>query len=138
MLELDISLFGVFALVGILMVVLNRIYFKPIDQVMEERENKIETESTGIDTNMREIQEKTQHIEMVLKNAQKDSRKIKEELIKKGEEVREQVIINARKNSKEMIAARMKQLDEEIMIAEEKLEQEISVFSNKIKEIFIS
>jgi F-type H+-transporting ATPase subunit b len=138
MLELDISLFGVFALVAILLFVLNRVYFKPVGQVMEERENKIETENAGIDTNMREIEEKTQHIETVLKDAQKDSRKIKEELIKKGEEVREQVIINARENSKEMLAARMKQLDEEIMMAEKKLEQEISVFSNKIKEIFMS
>ena len=138
MLELDISLFGVFALVGILLFVLNRVYFKPVGQVMEERESKIETENTGIDTNMREIEEKAQHIETVLKDAQKDSRKIKEELIKKGEEVREQVIINARENSKEMLAARMKQLDEEIKMAEKKLEQEISVFSNKIKEVFMS
>ena len=138
MLELDISLFGVFALAAILLFVLNRVYFKPVGQVMEERENKIETENAGIDTNMREIEEKTQHVETVLKNAQKDSRKIKEELIKKGEEVREQVIINARENSREMLAERMKLLDEEIKMAEKKLEQEISVFSSKIKEIFIS
>ncbi len=138
MLELDISLFGVFALVAILLVVLNRFYFKPVGQVMEERENKIETENAAIDTNMREIEEKTRHIETVLKDAQTDSRKIKEELIKKGEEVREQVIIDARENSREMLAARMKQLDEEIKTAEKTLEQEISVFSSKIKEIFIS
>jgi F-type H+-transporting ATPase subunit b len=138
MLELDITLIIVSVLVGFLMVILNHLYYKPIGQVIEERESKIATETNRIETNMRDIEEKTQHIEGVLKETQKESRKIREELIIKGEEVREQVVQEARENSKKMFENKMKQLDEQILMAEKKLEQEISIFSDKIKEIFMS
>jgi F-type H+-transporting ATPase subunit b len=138
MLELDFTLIIVSVLVGTLMVVLNRLYYKPIGQVIAERESKIATETNQIETNIKDIEEKTLHIEGVLKETQKESRKIREELIKKGEEVREQVVQEARENSKKMFENKMKQLDEQILTAEKKLEQEISVFSDKIKEIFMS
>lgn len=138
MLELDFTLIIVSVLVGFLMVVLNHLYYKPIGQVIEERESKIATETNRIETNIKEIEEKTQNIEDVLKETQKESRKIREELIEKGEEVREQVVQEARENSKKMFENKMKQLDLEILTAEKKLEQEISIFSDKIKEIFMS
>jgi len=137
MLDLDISLFFISALVGILMVVLNKIYLKPVGQILEERETKIEKETNQIETMSRKIDEKTQDIEKVLKNTQMESRKIKEELIKKGEEVREQIIANAREKSKTMFDTKMKQLDDEIITAEKKLEQQIGAFSDKIKDIFL-
>jgi F-type H+-transporting ATPase subunit b len=138
MLELNFTLIIVSVLVGFLMVVLNHLYYKPIGQVIEERESKIAAETNQIETNMRDIEEKTQNIEGVLKETQKESRKIREELIIKGEEVREQVVQQARENSKKMFGNKMKQLDEQILMAEKKLEQEISMFSDKIKEIFMS
>jgi F-type H+-transporting ATPase subunit b len=138
MLDLDISLIVVSVLVGILMLILNRVYFNPIGQVINQREAKIAGESTQIETNMQTIEEKTRHIEAVLKEAQKDSRGIREELIRKGEEVREQVVQDARENSKKMFKTKMEQLDQQILSAEKALEQEITVFSAKIKEIFIS
>ena len=138
MLELNFTLIIVSVLVGFLMVVLNHLYYKPIGHVIEERESKIAAETNRIETNIREIEEKTQHIEGVIKDTQKESRKIREELIVKGEEVRVQVVQQARENSKKMFETKMKQLDEQILMAEKKLEQEISMFSDKIKEIFMS
>ena len=124
-------------LVWILMVVLDRLYYKPIGQVIEERDSKIKKESGQIESKTNEIEEKTHHIEKILIDAKKESSGIKEELIKKGEEVREQVITDARENSKKTFETKMKQLDEEIAAAGKKLEQEIQVFSDRIKEIFI-
>ena len=49
---------------------------------------------------MRDIEEKAQHIEVVLKDTQKESRKIREDLTKKGEEFREQLVQEAREKSK--------------------------------------
>ena len=120
------------------MVVLNHLYYKPIGQVIEERESKIAAETNQIETNIKDIEEKTQHLEGILKETQKESRKIKEKLIQKGEEVRQQLVQEARENSKKMSEKKIKQLDEQILTAERKLEQEISMFSDKIKEIFMS
>jgi F-type H+-transporting ATPase subunit b len=138
MLDLDLSLIVVSVLVGILMLVLNRVYLNPISQVIHQRETKIAEESSQIESNMLSVEEKTRHIETILKEAQRDSRNIKEELIKKGEEVREQVIVDARENSKKLFKTKLEQLDEQILAAEKELEKEIYVFSNKIKDIFIS
>lgn len=138
MLELNFTIIIVSVLVGFLMVVLNHLYYKPIGQVIEERESKIAAETNQIESNMRNIEEKAQHIEAVLKETQKESGKIREELIIKGEEVRKQLIKEARENSKKMFENKMTQLDEQILMAEKKLEQEISTFSDKIKEIFLS
>jgi F-type H+-transporting ATPase subunit b len=137
MLDLDISVLVVSALVGILLLVLNRLFFKPIGSVIEERETKIEKESGQIEAMTKEIEEKTLHIENVLKDTQKESRKIKEELIKKGEEVREKVVAEAREKSRQHFDTKMKQLDQQLLDAEKQLEQEIRVFSGKMKEIFI-
>lgn len=137
MLDLDITLIVVSALVGLLLVVLNKLYFKPVGQVIEERETKIESETRHLEAITLDVEEKTQHIETILKDTQKESRKIKEELIKKGEAVREQIVAEAREESKTLFDQRMKQLDDEIETAEKSLEQEIGVFSEKIKEIFV-
>lgn len=138
MLNIDIyNVVFVAALVWFLMVVLNKIYYKPVGQVIEERDSKIKKESSQIESKTNEIEEKTHHIEKILIDAKKESSRIKEELIKKGEEVRGQIITDARENSKKTFETKMKQLDEEIAAAGKKLEQEIQVFSDRIKEIFI-
>lgn len=105
---------------------------------MTQRESKIQAESGQIESMTLEIEEKTQHIEQTLKDAKKESTRIREELIKKGETIREQIITDARETSREHFETKMKELDREIAGAEEKLEKQISVFSEKMKEIFIN
>ncbi len=124
-------------LIWALMFVLNKIYFKPVGNVIDEREAKIDKENALIESMTNEIENKTQHIEKVLKEAKKEASSIKEDLIKKGETLREQLITDARNESKETLDAKLLELDKEIADAEQNLEQQISVFSDKIKEIFI-
>lgn len=138
MLNLDSSLFIIVVLVWLLLMVLDKLYFKPVGAVIDKRETKIESETAQIESMSNEIEEKTRNIETVLKDAKKESAKIKEELIKKGEEVREKIAADARKRSKEHFLSKMKDLDIEIAEAEKKLVQEIGIFSDKMKEIFIS
>lgn len=138
MLSLDISLVFVALLVWFLMVVLNKIFFKPVGLVLEQRESKIESESSRIESMTREIEEKAQQVETKLKDAKKESARIKEELIKKGEEAREQLLVKTRIESQKLRETRMNELDAQIVAAEKKLTQEVGVFSEKLKEIFIS
>ncbi|MCP4150326.1 MAG: ATP synthase F0 subunit B [bacterium] len=119
------------------MFVLNKIYFKPVGNIIDERESKIEKENALIESMTSEIETKTQHIEKALKDAKKEASSIKEELIKKGESLREQLITDARNESKITLDAKLNELDKEIADAEQNLEQQVSVFSDKIKKIFI-
>lgn len=137
MLNLDNSVFIIALLVWFLMIVLNRIFFKPVGQVIEQRETKIETEIKLLESMTGDIENKSQYLEKRLHDAKKESARIKEELMKKGEEAREQLLARTRVESQKLLEIKMKELDAEITGAEVKLKQDISVFSDKLKEIFI-
>lgn len=137
MLSLDISFLFIVLLVWILMIVLDKIYYKPIGKIVGQRENKIEKDSASIEHMIADVENKTKNIEDVLTKARKDSMKLKENLIKKNEEKIEILISEEKENSRKIFKENMKKLDEEIAYAEKKLEIEIDKFSNEIKEKFL-
>lgn len=137
MLSLDISFLFIVLLVWVLMIVLDKIYYKPIGKIVGQRENKIEKDSASIEHMIADVENKTKNIEDVLTKARKDSMKLKENLIKKNEEKIEILISEEKENSRKIFKENMKKLDEEIAYAEKKLEIEIDKFSNEIKEKFL-
>ncbi|HLP61185.1 MAG TPA: ATP synthase F0 subunit B [Candidatus Deferrimicrobium sp.] len=137
MLNLDISLIFVALLVWFLMTTLNRIFFKPVGYVIHQRESKIKNESSQIESIDEEIEKISLLLEKKLQDAKKESARIREELMKKGEEAREQLLIKTRSESQKLLATKMNELDVQILAAEKKLTEEVGVFSAKLKEIFI-
>jgi F-type H+-transporting ATPase subunit b len=138
MLNLDSSIFIIVVLVWLLLMVLDKLYFKPVGTVIDERDAKIKRESDLIDSMTVEIEEKTLHIETTLKDTRKEAARIKEELIKKGESVREKIVTDAREKSKELFNSKMIELEGEIAAAEKQLVEQVALFSAKLKEIFIN
>ncbi len=137
MLDLDITVVYTIIILWFLLVVLNKIFFKPIGRIINERENKSNTEEAEINRIKGDIESRSAKVESVLKNARKDAVKISEELITKGEILREELIASTRKEIKENFKNRMVDLDREISDAEIKLKGDIKNFSKKIEEIFI-
>ena len=137
MLDLDITVVYTIIILWFLLVVLNKIFFKPIGRIINERENKSNTEEAEINRIKGDIESRSAKVESVLKNARKDAVKISEELITKGEILREELIVSTRKEIKENFKNRMVDLDREISDAEIKLKGDIKNFSKKIEEIFI-
>lgn len=137
MLNLDASVLVVIILISLLVNILNKIYFKPVGKIIDERENKISQDSRKLESMTMEIEEKTQDIEKVLHESRKESMRLQEELIQKGEAVRDQVVIEARKKSKSLFGEKVKQLDAEINRAEKHLFNEIELFSKKVRDTFL-
>ncbi len=137
MLNLDASILVVIILISLLVKILNKIYFKPVGKIIEERENKISQDSRKLESTTMEIEEKTQDIEKLLNESRKESMRLQEELIQKGEAVRDQLVIETRKKSKSMFGEKMKQLDAEISRAEKYLSNEIELFSKKVRDTFL-
>ncbi len=127
----------VIILISLLVKILNKIYFKPVGKIIDERENKISQDSRKLESMTVEIEEKTQDIEKVLNESRKESMRLQEELIQKGEAVRDQVVIETRKKSKSLFGEKMKQLDAEIIRAEKYLSNEIELFSKKVRDTFL-
>jgi F-type H+-transporting ATPase subunit b len=137
MLDLDASVLMVFALIWILMVILNRLFFRPVGKVIGERETKIERDNREIERLSKDLEIKTQRIEIMLREAQKESALLREELIRKGEKAKEQIVTAARDQAKELFNRKMAELEQEIEETEQKMISEIASFSKQIREIFV-
>ena len=137
MLELDFSLIVITLLVWSLMMILNRVFFRPIGGVIESRESKIQLDQSRLDSLAQQIQQHTHSLESDLRRGRQQAQALKEQLIKKGELVREQTVAQARQEALTTLAKRMTQMEEEIGAVERQLEKEIPTFSQRLKEILL-
>ncbi len=135
--QMLITIISIMVMLAILLAALNKIYYKPIDRIIEERESKIKNEDSLIESQTNEIGQITSSIEKQLKDNQKYAREIKENLIKQGEAVREEKVTKAREKARVIFEEKMDRFDIEIREAETLLAREIGQFSEKMKEIFI-
>ena len=136
MLDLDITVIYTIIILWTLLIILNKIFYKPVGGIINEREQKSETENTAISSMKIDIEDRATKIESVMKKARKDSIGISEEIIKKGESAREGLLSTTRQKTTDDFRERMVLLDREIIEAEDKLKGEIKNFSKKIEGIF--
>ncbi len=127
----------VLATITILMIVLNKLFFKPVGGIIKEREVKVKADSEILQNMVEQINEKTSKIESELKKARREAGRLKEDLIKEGESVKDKIIEETRDKTKTLMLQKMTELETTLVEAEKKLGKEISSFSDKIKEKFL-
>jgi F-type H+-transporting ATPase subunit b len=137
MLDLNYSLFWIFFIVWGLYIVLNRIFFKPVSRIIDEREAKIAADSHSLESMLGEIEAHTKSLEGQLAQARKDSFQIKENWLKNGEQVREKTVTLAKEQAARFLEEKMAELEEEIVTAEAILTNKIAMFSEKIKQAYL-
>lgn len=137
MLDLDISILVVFVLVWLLMIILGKLYYRPVGNVITERENKINREQKELETISAEIMSKSEDIERALKAARQEAVHLKEEIIRQGEAAREQIVADARAQAKQVFAGKMKELGKELESAERALKKEITDYKKKLETLFL-
>ena len=137
MLDLDISVFYIIVIVGILLWALNRIFFKPVGEIINTREEKISKESKEIELLTDELENRSSEIENSLKLAKREAARLREKLIVEGENIRSGLLVETREKANALFSEKMRKLDVEIIAAEEELKSEIGTFTEKIERIFI-
>lgn len=137
MLDINITALYTFILVVVLLMILNKIFFKPIGSIIDKREEKIRVESDRISDLEVEIDTRSVEIETVLKKTKKEARKIRESKIIEGEDVRNDVVLKARNEASAMVEEKLAELDTRINEAEIRLVKEVEGYSNLIKEKFL-
>src|SRR4030042_2940890 len=125
MLNLDLSILVITFLVWLLMNILNRIYYRPVGKILQEREKKVEKDSQELESMNRQIAEKTQSIEKILADSKSEAYRMHEELIRKGETICQEIIGESREKSRILFESSIRELDKEINRAEEKLVRDI-------------
>jgi F-type H+-transporting ATPase subunit b len=137
MLDLNSSLLWIFFMVWGLYIVLNRIFFKPVGKIIDEREAKVAADTNRLQGMMDQVEIHTQALETQMTQARKDALQIREEWSRKGENVRFQALSNAKEKAARIMEEKMIELENEVSTAERTLEKEIAVFSEKIKQAYL-
>ena len=132
-----IEILFVIAIISILLVFLNKFFFKPVGGIIKEREMKVKSDSEILQNMVDQINDKTSQIETELKKARREAARLKEELISEGESVKDKIIEETREKTKDLMLKKMTELDNTLIEAEKKLGKEITTFSDRIKEKFL-
>lgn len=137
MLDLNSSFLWIFFLVWLLYLVLNRVFFKPVGQIIDARESKIAADSQKQESMMAEIETRTRAVEDQLGQARKDARQIREEWLKNGEEVRAKAVAQAKERAALVLSEKIAALEGEIVAVEHVLEKQVAAFSEKIRQAYL-
>jgi len=137
MLDLNSSLLWIFFMVWGLYLVLTRVFFKPVEKIIDEREAKIAADSNRLQGMINQVEINTQALETQMGQARKDALQIREEWSMKGEGVRALSLSEAKEKAARIMDEKMNQLESEVRAAEKTLEKEIAVFSEKIKQAYL-
>jgi F-type H+-transporting ATPase subunit b len=137
MLDLNSSLLWIFFMVWGLYLVLARIFFKPVGNIIDEREAKIAAEANRLQGMMNQVEIHTQNLENQIAQARKDALQIREEWSTKGESVRALSLSEAKEKAARIMNEKMSELEREVSVAEKTLEKEIVIFSEKIRQAYL-
>jgi len=80
MLEIDATFLVTFALVWILVVVLTRVFWKPLRKVMEERKKGLEDDRAAAQAGLDEVARSLQEIDRTMKSARREAERLRSDL----------------------------------------------------------
>ncbi len=134
MIEIDASLFVVFAIVWILVFVLSKIFFKPLQRVMNERKFRIQRDRETFEKSMEAYEQKVGEIEADLKEAKNQAQRIKEKFEREALKEREQMLTEIGAETRNQIEEAKKHLEKQVKSLKEELESETRRLAESIEQ----
>nr|YP_010336431.1 ATP synthase CFO B' subunit subunit II [Goniotrichopsis reniformis]UNJ14837.1 ATP synthase CFO B' subunit subunit II [Goniotrichopsis reniformis] len=118
----------------LLMVLLNSIFYKPITQVMDERDEYIRQSLTQASQNVAETEELTRKYKLELSKARKEALELINQSKKEAQEIVDNKIKEAQKETESLVFEAFAQLKIQQTQALSVLENQISTLSEQIKQ----
>jgi len=128
MLDLDISLFVIFAIVWILLFVLKKVFFNPLQKVRAERDALINQNKSAAAKSQEDYERTLSEIEEQMKKARLDAITSRNSLEKEAQKQRDELIDDVSKESRKMVEKGKSDLDEKM----KKLFEEMEVKSEDL------
>nr|YP_010335842.1 ATP synthase CFO B' subunit subunit II [Chroothece richteriana]UNJ14248.1 ATP synthase CFO B' subunit subunit II [Chroothece richteriana] len=121
-----------------LMVFLNIIFYKPITQVMDERDEYIRQTLTEASENVARTEELTQQYKQELSKARKEALELINQSKKEAQEIVDKKIREAQKETEALVSDAFAQLKDQQIQALNILGDQISILSEQIKQKLLS
>lgn len=133
MLEIDGSLFVVFAIVWILLAVLKKLYFKPVKSIVDTRNNEVEGNLKISQDALENHEKNIAEIEQKLKAARAAARVTKLNFISEAQKEKEKIVAEMAKESRMRVNKAKEELDAQLESLKQELEAESKILSVKIE-----
>ena len=133
MLDFDISLFVIFAIVWILLLVLKKIFFNPLQKVRSERDSLINQNKTAAAKSQEDYENALSEIEEKIKKTRMDALASRNSLEKDAQEKREELIAEVSKESKKMVEKGKADLEDQMKILFKEMEAKSETFAKNIE-----
>ncbi len=132
MVNLDISAFLVTLTLSILLLILQKLYFKPINNILQKRERILRENNETFTRFLNEYNEKEKILNETLKKASIEVEKHKEKVRKEAIAEKEAVIEKAKSKAEELKRSAFKKLEEEIQEGKRTIEIDMDSLSEKL------
>jgi len=133
MLDLDISLLVIFALVWILLFVLKKIFFNPLQKVRAERDALINQNKSAAAKSQKNYEHTLSEIEEKMKKARMDAMASRNTLEKEAQKKRDELIADVSKESKKMVEKGKSDLNEQMKKLFEEMEGKSEILAKNIE-----
>jgi F-type H+-transporting ATPase subunit b len=134
MLDIDGSLFVVFAIVWILLAILNKLYFKPVKTIVDRRNNEIEGNLKACRETLDDHEKNIVEIEQKLKEARVSARETKSNFISEAQKEKERIVAEMANESRMRVSKAKEELAGQIERIKQELMAESKILSERIEQ----
>ncbi len=133
MLDIDISSVVIFAMVWLLLFVLKKVFFNPLQKVRAERDALINQNKMAAAKSQEDYEQTLSEIEEQIKKARMDAVASRNTLEKDAQGKREELIADVSKESKKMVEKGKADLEEQMKILFKEMEAKSETFAKNIE-----
>jgi len=134
MLEIDATVLVTFVLVWILVIILTRVFFKPLRKVMDERETRLRGDMSAAQASMDESARQLREVEAGLKAARLEAEETRNRFELEALKEKSRLIAEAGASAKAEIDSARADFEAEIARLKEELRAEAAPLAAKIEE----
>lgn len=134
MLSIDISAIVVFAIVWILLALLNKVFFKPLRKVMGEREAQIAGDRKAGQKALEEYDAALLEIEEKINNAHEDAQSKRDKYLQEAMKEKEKMLAEITYESRSQVEKEKEKLKRELKRLKKELETKSEFLAKKIEQ----
>lgn len=134
MISLNLTIFIQMGLFLVLMLILNRLVFKPMVSLLEEREKRVKDPGTDAKAMEAEVEKMRLQYDASLNDAKLRAIEERNRLRKEGTDREQEIIKGAYKASEETLSEVKGRIEKELGIAREALRKEAAILSSNVAE----
>ncbi len=134
MLDIDASLFVVFAIIWILLAILKKLYFNPVTNLVDSRDSEVDGNLKVSQDALEKHGKNIIDIEQRLKTARAAAREIRGRFISEAQKEKEKIVADISQGSRVRMNEAKSELDEQMESLKRELEAESEILSEKIEQ----